>query len=113
MEFRLPFQVLSWTLVLIILAIICKTKIRYGMLPSNVSAVLPLLIHIFIFYTFVLLAFTGVFSLTEFLNNLVGDYVFSFGLWSSALRLHTIIEIAIMVLQSCRREAWIRKKLSS
>lgn len=113
MEFRLPIQILSWTLTLAVIVAVFRTKLVLGYLPRNVSAVLPLLFHIFIFYTFVLLAFGGIFSVTEFLNDAVGDYIFSFGLWSSALRLHTIIEIAIMVLSSCRRESWIRKKLSS
>lgn len=113
MEFSVPFQVLSWLIALLTLSIFCYYRIKYGKLSTSMSAALSLIVHLFVFYTFVLLWVSNIYYLPGFLNDLIGKNIITFGLWSSALRLHTSIDLAIMALTIIRRESWIRKQLSN
>jgi hypothetical protein len=113
MDYRIPLQFISWLVALFTLALLCYYKIKYGKIRPILSILISLVIHLFVFYTFVLLWSADVFSIMDFLNELVDRDLFSFTLWSSTLRLHTSIGLAMIVLWSLRRESWVRKKLSS
>lgn len=108
---RLAFQLLTLSVVFVAITVLIVARLRRYCSIQYCVAPLSLLIHIAVFYIFVILATCGSFNVTTYINEVLGINVISFGTWSSAIRLQTALELLIMVLMSCRRNLWIKSIL--
>ena len=110
-DVRLFVQGVTLLVSLCIFTCAISFRIKYKFLPAGMIGVVVLVVHIISFYTFILLRGFAGFDIIGFLNEIVGREILSYGLWSSAIRLQTAIEILLMSLIIVRRHRWARSSL--
>ena len=108
-DYRPLIQLATLALGLFVLGVMLAVKIKTGTLPRSMYGVTALSAHFVVYYTFVLLWAFDIFSITAFLNELFGIDWLSYGLWSAAIRLQTVIELALMSIIVYRRYVWTQE----
>ena len=111
MVYRLLIQLVATALCLAVIGMFLLVRIKTGRFPRTMCGITVLGIHIVIYYTFVLLWELGIFSISAFMNNLLGTDLYWLGLWSSAIRLQTSIELVLMSVSIYRRQVWTQRVL--
>ena len=107
-DYRILFQCLSLAIVTVTLGIFLFTRIKYGVVSSNITGAVALVIHIMVFYIAICVREYFGFDIISTINySLFGDQILAYGDWSSAIRLQTVASVLLMALTVVRRERWI------
>lgn len=109
MIYRPGIQIVTLVLCVFTLVFFLISKFKFGKIPSRMYGVIALCSHIIIYYVFVLLWEADIFSLPNFVNKYLGGDIISFGLWSSAIRLQTALELVLMSITVYRRASWTQR----
>lgn len=104
---KIIIQSISFMILIATVVKLLLYRKRVGRLPRAGVNLLSLSVHLVIFYLFVMLANAGIFDLLAVLNDLFGVDYLTYHLWSSAIRLQTVIEIFIMASSLRERITWI------
>ena len=106
-DVRIYIQIATMLIVAISALFFYKYRGNAAFCGRNSCGVLVLCLHIILYYFFVILWHYDVFYLPEFVNSILGDDIFGFGIWSAGIRLQTAIEILLMALTIKRRQTWL------
>jgi len=102
LDLRVAFQIVTFILLAITLIAYCIIHKKFGYTPRKHWGIIALIMHLMIFYVFVIFRSLGIFDLTIFIDELFGVGIISFGTWSAAIRLQTAIELLLMSLSILR-----------
>lgn len=110
-DFKIILQFVTMALCMITLLAIVWFRVKFGFISSIMWGVIVLLSHLAFFYTTLVLRDMGAFDFIVWLKSLYSCDLFSYTLWSAAIGLQVVVELALMTLTVFRRNRWISPAL--